>query len=213
MTGRMTEDLTVRMAAVLARPADPAVAPPGVDAQRYAEAMLEDVFEMLDRLAHVEAVIAAPPSLVESASRAGWPTTPLVSVAPGEAEILVLRELDRLGADEGAVVAADAPDLPGLLVAKLFSGLSSATAAVCPAEGGGLVAMACRLPVPCWFAETGVGLDDADALERLRAAAPTAGDLVVGPGWRRLREPGDVSRLDPGLEGWEATRALLSGRT
>lgn len=207
--------MTVRMAAVLARPDDPSITPPGVDPARYTEAMLEDVFELLDRLAQVEAAIAAPPSLVESSAKAGWPSTPVVAVPRTAAgvpvEIGVLADLGRLGADEAAVVAADAPDLPGLLVAKLFSGLSSAGVAVCPAEGGGLVAMACRLPVPGWFAEAGVGLDDADALDRLRAATPAAGALVVGPGWRRLRAPGDIARLDPGLEGWEATRALLSG--
>ena len=29
--------------------------------------------------------------------------------------------------------------------------------------------------------------------------------------WRRLRTPTDVSSLDPALEGWEATRSLLTG--
>jgi len=29
------------------------------------------------------------------------------------------------------------------------------------------------------------------------------------PGWHRLRSVEDLSRLDPGLEGWQATRGLL----
>ncbi len=32
------------------------------------------------------------------------------------------------------------------------------------------------------------------------------------PGWHRLRGPADLERLDPQLEGWDATRALLAGR-
>jgi hypothetical protein len=47
---------------------------------------------------------------------------------------------------------------------------------------------------------------------RLRGAAPRRA-LVVTPAWRRLRTPADLGGLDPGLEGWEATRALLSART
>ena len=113
--------MTVRLAAVLARPTDPSITRPGVDPARYTEAMLEDVFELLDRLAQVEAAIAAPPSLVESSAKAGWPSTPVVAVPRTAAgvpvEIGVLADLGRLGADEAAVVAADAPDLPGLLVA------------------------------------------------------------------------------------------------
>jgi hypothetical protein len=43
------------------------------------------------------------------------------------------------------------------------------------------------------------------------AARPSGtGQIAVAPGWHRLLGPGDLSRLDPGLEGWEATRALLS---
>ncbi len=80
-----------------------------------------------------------------------------------------------------------------------------------PAEGGGLVVLASRLPVPPWLALSGVDLDTPDAVRRLRAAAPRR-DLVVTPRWRRLRTPADIASLDPGLEGWEATRALLSGR-
>jgi hypothetical protein len=35
----------------------------------------------------------------------------------------------------------------------------------------------------------------------------------VAEGWHRLRAPDTVSRLDPRLEGWEATRVLLDRGT
>ena len=43
------------------------------------------------------------------------------------------------------------------------------------------------------------------------AAAPNRGDVVLTPPWRRLRRREDLASLDPELEGWEATRALLAG--
>jgi hypothetical protein len=106
------------------------------------------------------------------------------------------------------VVAPDAPDLPALLLGKLHSALTSAQVAVCPAEGGGLVAIASRLPVPEWLRAADPMLDDADVLARLSAAAPRR-SFVVGAGWHRVRSEEDLHRLDPGLEGWEATRTLL----
>lgn len=108
-----------------------------------------------------------------------------------------------------AVVAGDAPDLPGLLVGKLFRALGSAEVAVCPAAGGGLVAVASRVPVPDWFVRARVGLDTTDAVDRLQAAAPHPRSLGVAPGWHRVRVRADLDRLDPGLDGWDATRTLL----
>ena len=135
-------------------------------------------------------------------------------IEPGDSPALtvaVLAGLHELGGDVGVVVAADAPDLPGLLLAKLFRALARAEVAVCPADGGGLVALGARLPAPGWLAAATVGLDTSDALRRLAAAAVTSTALAVGPGWHRLRGPDDVVWLDPGLEGWAATRALLAG--
>ncbi len=69
------------------------------------------------------------------------------------------------------------------------------------------MAMAARLPFPEWAS---AGFDDPDVVVRLRGQAPGSRMVATGPGWHRLRGPGDIARLDPGLEGWENTRALLS---
>ncbi|MEU9834470.1 hypothetical protein AB0D67_23320 [Streptosporangium sp. NPDC048047] len=108
---------------------------------------------------------------------------------------------------QAVLLSGDAPDLPGLLVGKLFRRLGRARIAVCPAVGGGAVAIAAHLPYPAW---AGVGFDDPDPVRSLSASAPGPRTVATGPGWHRLRTPGDVARLDPGLEGWENTRALLS---
>jgi Uncharacterized protein conserved in bacteria (DUF2064) len=118
---------------------------------------------------------------------------------------------DAVGGIEVVVLAGDAPDLPPLLVAKMFAAFDKADVAVCPCEGGGLVALGVRLPTPGWLRAADVSLDTPDAVARLAAAAPRRRALAIGPGWRRMRRPEDTRRLDPGLEGWEATRALLSG--
>jgi hypothetical protein len=65
--------------------------------------------------------------------------------------------------------------------------------------------------VPEWL-PTDLDLDAADAVERLRAVAPRPRDLAVTAGWHRLRHRRDLALLDADLEGWETTRALLSGR-
>lgn len=135
--------------------------------------------------------------------------------APGLAA-RVLGELADLGAAQAAVLAADVPDLPPLLIGKLFRALGSqrrGQIAVCPGEGGGLVALAAWLPAPGWLAGVQAGpvseLDVTDIAERLRGAAPHRGAVRSGPGWHRIRSPADLRRLDPGLEGWDATRELL----
>ena len=120
-----------------------------------------------------------------------------------------------LAADPGivavAVVMGDAPDLPGLLLGKLFRAVSGRPQiAVCPAEPGALVAAAARVPLPDWLVESTVGFDQPDAVAALQAVAPPRLVAVV-PGWHRIRCLADTARLDPGLEGWDATRLALSG--
>jgi hypothetical protein len=203
---------TRRFAAVLAR-AGSADAPPGVDPAALRLALLEDTYEVVAGLERVTALLAVARDAPSRSEDVTWPGTPVVRVEPGgdhEQVLAVLDQCGRLGATEAVVASADVPDLPPLLLGKLYRALGSAQVAVCPAEGGGLVALASHLPVPEWLGAAETGLDTSDAVPRLRAAAPTRRALSVGPGWHRLRGPADLARLDPGLEGWDATRALLS---
>jgi len=201
----------VRRAAVLVLAGPPAAGacPPGVAPDAFARALAEDVADLLAELPGLEPVVAAAADRVADAEDVVWPGTPVletVLATPTE----VFTALAARGYDEAALVPADVPDLPGLLVAKPFSRLTGATVAAVPAADGGLVVLAARLPAPGWLPPS-VTLDTPDAVDRLRAAAPGRRDLAVIQGWHRLRTPGDLAGLDPGLEGWETTRALLSG--
>lgn len=185
--------------------------PPGVDADDYRLALLEDTYEVVAGLELVTAALVLDPPDQPDAEALTWPGTPIVRepALPG-----AFAALHALGATEAALISPDAPDLPPLLLGKLFRALGQAPAAACQSAGGGLVALAARLPLPPWLADalTGTDLDVPDALARLRAAAPRHGQIPQGPSWHRLRTPADVALLDPGLEGWESTRALLEGR-
>jgi len=162
--------VTRRAAALLlAGPPAARACPPGIAPAEFARALAEDVADLLADLPGLEPVVAAAPDRVADAEDVVWPGTPVLEV-PGR-PVDVLAALAKQGYDEAAVFVADAPDLPGLLVAKPFSALSTA-------------------PV---------------------AAAPNRGDVVLTPPWRRLRRREDLASLDPELEGWEATRALLAG--
>jgi hypothetical protein len=172
------------LAAAVLVPTPPAP-PPGVDPAAYRDALLADAFDVLDDLSGVTASVAAEPTPYDA-----------------------LLALHASGATIGAVTAGDAPDLPGLLVGKLFSACEDRPAGVLPANGGGLVGVASRLPPPGWLRS--ITLDS--GLDEVHANAPRDA-VVVGPGWHRLRAPEDVARLDPRLEGWERTRALLSPRS
>ena len=201
--------MTRRAAALLlSGPPAARACPPGIAPAEFARAMAEDVADLLADLPGLEPVVAAAPDRVADAEDVVWPGTPVLAVAGLPVDVLAA--LAGQGYDEAAVFAADVPDLPGLLVAKPFSALSTAPVAAAPADGGGLVALACRLPVPAWL-PVDIDLDEPYAVERLKAAAPSPGDVVLTPAWRRLRRREDIAALDPDLEGWEATRALLAG--
>ena len=202
--------MTRRAAALLlAGPPAARACPPGIAPAAFARALAEDVADLLADLPGLDPVVAAAPDRVADAEDVVWPGTPVLETRRGRPTD-VLAALAERGYDEAAVFVADAPDLPGLLVAKPFSALSTAVVAAAPADGGGLVALACRLPVPAWL-PVDVDLDEPYAVERLKAAAPDPADLVLTPSWRRLRRREDLAGLDPDLEGWEATRALLAG--
>lgn len=197
-------------ALVLTGASDAAACPPGLDATRFAHAMAEDVADLLADLAAVDPVIIASPAREADARSLAWPQTQVVVIPDEQVVSGAFRALGERGYEAAVLIAPDVPDLPGLMVAKPFSALDNRTVAAAPAlAGGGLVALACRLPVPDWVAGCGVDLDTPDAVELLKTAAPQRRDVFTTPGWRRLRTPADVTRLDLGLEGWQATRALL----
>jgi hypothetical protein len=196
--------VTERVVAVLVR------RPEGVDA-RLAAAMLEDVVDLVEGTPEVEAALLIQPGADELADRVAWPGTSRVAMRADASLGQLVASVADQSATAAAVVVADVPDLPSLLLGKLFSAIAGPpprSLAVCPAAGGGLVAVAAALPPAGWVASCQVGIDDVDAVERLTAAAPR-GELAVGPGWHRVRVAGDTALLDPGLEGWEATRAVL----
>jgi hypothetical protein len=177
---------------------------------QLADAMLSDVIDLVTATPHVAPAVLAAAARREAATAASWPGTRLVEV-PDDAGIGALLAA---AADPGvvavAVVMGDAPDLPGLLLGKLFRAVSGRPqVAVCPAEPDSVVAVAASLPLPRWLVESTVGFDQPDALAALQAAAPPRLVAVV-PGWHRIRSLADTGRLDPGLEGWDATRLALS---
>ncbi len=235
-------DPVQRMAAVLVTPAVRAAAPPGVDPGEFGLAVIEDACDLVAELELVTPAIAVSRAARQQfgereVAELAWPGTAVLQLGHADGAGLglvdqTLRSLAALGAVQGVVLAADAPDLPILLIGKLLRALGGhprrVDVAVCPADGGGLVALAAWLPVADWLAgivpaqdladgtlkggtlaDGTVELDLADAVDRLRRAAPRRGAVQVVPGWHRLRSPADVGRLDPGLEGWSATRGLL----
>jgi hypothetical protein len=181
-------------------------APPGIDHARWQRVLAEDVADLLSTLAAEAAIAAAKPELA-LAEAVAWP-----GMAVFELEIptahAALMAAAAAGYETGAVLAADAPDLPGMLIGKLLQPLTSRVAAVAPASGGGLLGLASRLPVPDWLPDVDFGTGDP---EDVRAAAPRPSMVAVTPGWHRMRGAADLARLDPALEGWETTRTLLGG--
>jgi hypothetical protein len=186
--------------------------PPGVDPGTWRAALAEDVVDLVSTLAEVDAAIAAPAGDRALAEAVAWPIMPVYDV-PAPADLgAVFAAATRDGYDEAAVLAPDAPDLPGLHVGKLLRPLTTRTVAIAPAagvDGAGLLGVACRLPAPAWLPAVDL---DTGSVAGLRAAAPRPAEVATAPAWRRLRGPADLATLDLAVEGWEATRALLSGR-
>ncbi|MFC4145989.1 hypothetical protein ACFO0M_06960 [Micromonospora mangrovi] len=181
--------------------------PPGIDPTRWRTALAEDVVDLLATLNEVETAVAVTPADRPLADAVVWPDMTVYEV-PELTVNAVLAALTRY--DQAAVVAADAPDVPGLTLGKLLRPLTTRPVAVAPVEGTGpgLLGVAARLPVPEWLPV--LDLDTAVPTDA-RVGAPSPGDVAVTTGWRRLRGPADLAALDPAFEGWDATRALLSG--
>jgi 2-phospho-L-lactate guanylyltransferase (CobY/MobA/RfbA family) len=128
--------VTHRVVAVWARAASPA-------RHGLAVAMLEDVVDLVTGMQQVSCALLAAPSAVADAGAVSWPGTPVVTVPEDAAVDAALSAVAGIGAGEAAVVVGDAPDLPPLLLGKLFSALTTAQVAVCrggePAAGARLV--------------------------------------------------------------------------
>ncbi|HYP46599.1 MAG TPA: hypothetical protein VEQ66_15540 [Propionibacteriaceae bacterium] len=195
-----------RVALVLAGYTAEAGTPPGIAPHAFANSCLADSYEVLADLVGVSAGIAGGGPVAEELL---WPGG--ISVSDDGSCRSVAHELvDH--ADELVLVPADVPDLPGLVVAKVFKALQRAAICVAPERGGsGCAALGVQLPWPDWLPDD-LDLDD-NPLVRLRALAPESTRVATGPEWHRMRTASAIHRLDPGLEGWELTRALLSGDT
>ena len=205
--------------------------PPGIDPARWRTALAEDVVDLLATLNEVETAVAVTARDRWLADAVVWPGTQVYEVpeptpnavfaalagessgqepaaTPGAAAVTGDRAARY---DQVAVVVADAPDVPGLTLGKLLRPLTTRPVAVAPVEGsgGGLLGVAARLPVPAWLPALDL---DTTAPAEVRRAAPSPGDVAVTAGWHRMLGPADLAALDPAVEGWEATRALLSGR-
>jgi len=134
---------------------------------------------------------------------------PLLTDPPVAASLVVASALTR-SADVLVLLAPDVPDIPALHLGKLFQALEHAQLAWSPVADGGVAALGFALPLAAWVRAVAPVLDGDPAT--WRAAAPRPGAAVATPGWHRLRSPADLRHLDPGLSGWEQTRALLAGR-
>jgi hypothetical protein len=182
--------------------------PPGVDAASWRTALAEDVVDLLAMLAQAEPAVAATAADRALADEIAWPGMRIYEVpTPTVRPVLEAAAAD--GFDQAAVVAADAPDVPGMVLGKLLRPLESRPVAVAPGgPAGGLLGVATTLPPPTWLIDH--DLDTASPMT-LRRTAPQPGDVQSTADWRRLRGPADLVSLDPALEGWENTRALLGG--
>ena len=194
-----------RVAVVLARYDASSAAPDGIDSAAFADACLLDSYEVVADLIGVTSGIAGPPSVTEIL----WPGA--LHLANDVTVPTISRQLSD-EADELVVLPADVPDMPGLVLAKLFKVLHRTDIAIAPERtGNGCAAIGVSLPLADWIPEDAFDLDD-NLFTRLSAIAPRRSQCTLAPAWHRLRTPTDVAQLDPGLEGWEETRTLLSGR-
>lgn len=182
--------------------------PPGIDPVTWRSALAEDVVDLLATLAEVEPAIAAGAADRSLADAIAWPGMPVYDLpVPTVNAALAAAAAD--GYDQAVVLAADAADVPALTIGKLLRPLTTRPVAVAPAgPDGGLLGVATRLPAPEWLPEH--DLDNGSAA-LLRKDAPSPGEVAATPEWRRLRGPADLATLNPAVEGWDVTRALLGG--
>jgi len=186
----------------------PVWAPPGVDPSAWRLALAEDVLDVFALMLEVDPAVAVATGEAGLAREVGWPGLRSYELSQLDLPSL-FAAAEAEGYEQAVVIAADAPDLPGLHIAKLLRPLTSHPMAVAQVSGAetGLLGAAVRLPAPNWL--PGLGLDELTP-QHLRKLAPQASDVAAGAAWHRMRGAADLGRLDPRLEGWSATRALLS---
>jgi hypothetical protein len=178
-----------------------------VDPDAWRLALAEDTLDVLALMAEVDAAVAIAADEASFAAEVGWPGLRSY-VVPSLDVRSVLSAAAADGYEQAVALAADAPDLPGMIIAKLLRPLTTRPVAAAAATGGdGLIGLAATLPPAVWLPAASL---DGLTPQSLRRYAPQVTDVAPGTAWHRLREPADLARLDPRLEGWDATRALLS---
>jgi hypothetical protein len=199
-----TEGTPRRVALVHAGHNAAAAAPDGVDRGAFAWACLADCYEVVADLVEVGSGIAGPPEVAELLWPGAWHL-------PDGLSVLELSHRMTGHVDELVVLTADAPDLPGLVLAKIFRVLHRVDLVVAPQRNGmGCVAMGAALPPRDWLTEDLLDLERSPVAQ-LRSGRAERRRWALAPAWHRLQSPDDLAHLDPGLEGWEQTRALLAG--
>ena len=162
-------------------------------------------------MAEVDAAMAVGVEDEAILTELGWPGLRSY-VLPSLDVATVLGAAAADGYEQAVALVADAPDLPGMIIAKLLRPLTTRPVSAAPVIGvvEGLIGVGANLPVPGWLPAAPLDVLTPQALRRL---APAITDVAPATGWHRLLGPADLARLDPRLEGWEATRALLRDRS
>jgi hypothetical protein len=188
--------------------AQPRFTPVGVSGREWRLALAEDVIDVLATLAEVDAAVAVPSAEAHLARQVGWPGLRSYAVPVLDIPSVLAAAADD-GYEQAALLAADAPDLPGLTIAKLLRPLTTRPVSAAPdlSSAAGLLGLAARLPAPAWLPATTL---DTPTPQSLRTLSPQVTDVAPAAGWHRLGRAEDLSRLDPRLEGWAATRSLLA---
>ena len=174
-------------------------APPGTDPIRWQAALAEDVVDLIATLSEVEPAIAATAAQRTLADAVAWPGMPIYDL-PARTVGAALAAAAADGYDQAAVIVADAPDLPGLILGKLLRPLSSRSVAVAPATpaGPGLLGLAARLPAPDWLADDRPGHRGRRRAPGRRAEPRRGGG---DPGLAPPARPGRAGHPRPGGRG------------
>ena len=154
--------------------APPVWAPPGIDLAAWRLALAEDVLDVFAAMIEVDAAVAVHEADADLLRDIGWPGL-RGYVLPALDVTAVFAAAAADGYDQAVLIAGDAPDLPGMLIAKLLRPLTTRPVAAAPAigaavtstagpggsggaVGGGLFGLSATLPAAGWLLS--VGLDE-----------------------------------------------------